>query len=262
MRSNKSRVVRVDLSAYSVALALVLLLTLTGFATGVHSKTVSMQVLGTVSGTLDGKAREWKTISGNVDGMDIVSANWESDKFEMPESDDFAVQMKEVLGDQLGEEERRQLEQMGVMLEGMNPMAEMFGQITDSMGKEPIALNITGHDPSSPNIVTEQILTIHVSIDIGDGPAALLGNAMPAEIAYYVEHSGGLIPDVFYVSDEDDSVATVTFDALEITPDGGKAVGRFQASLCRIDGKQLMKGADLSDCMRAEGSFDTALAAS
>lgn len=215
---------------------------------------VTMDVLGTISAKLDGEDREWLTIAGQLNGEDGASANWQCIEMSIPSFADGVGAVGGVLSD----EERAQLGMLDDMFSGGNPMAEMMEQITGQPvgGGEHINLTISGHDPASPNILTEQVLALDVFLTSAEPP---LGVPIPADISYFVESSGGFIPAVFYFSGEDDAEASVTFDQLDLTPGGGHASGSFRASLCRMEGARLMDGADLSDCMPVEGRFDTAL---
>jgi len=80
-----------------------------------------------------------------------------------------------------------------------------------------------------------------------------------ADITYVLEASGSFIPAVFYTSSDGGGEASVTFERLDLDAGVGHATGSFQGTLCRMEGARLMDGPDLSDCLPAEGRFDTAL---
>lgn len=254
-----------DLRPFALALGLALLPTapalLQGAPAQADSGSVTMDVLGTLSASLDGEADEWLTITGTLDGETGASASWEHMTFDMPGGSDLQSQFMAMAGDQVSEEERRQLEQLGALLGESNPIAEMFGQMmgVPGMGKGMVRISIAGHHPASPNILSEQVLALDVTLGAGADPASFTGQAHPADIQYVAENSSGFLPDVFYVSGEDGHPATVVFERLELEPGGGHASGRFEGSLCRMESARLMEGPDLSDCIRAEGHFDTAL---
>src|SRR5699024_9154383 len=134
-----------------------------------------------------------------------------------------------------------------------NTMQQLFG----GGEADPITLNITGHDPGSRNILTEQVLSIHVDLDVDSkaDSVSVPDAPMPANIAYYKEHSGKAMPDEFYVSAGSEPAATVSFDTLKIDEEGGEASGSFEASLCRLKGDQITQGPDLSECLPLKGTF-------
>jgi len=222
----------------------------------------------------DGEQREWKTISGEIDGEPIHSASWDHKAADNKLSD-MGQMMSELMGNlgmEMGPEEQKQMQAMESLFSNSPAMQDMMGKngsMADTMqqlfggggGAEPITLNITGHDPGSRNILTEHVLSIHVdlerdpkakSVSVPDAPVA-------ANIAYYQEHSGKAMPEVFYVSAGTDPAPTVTFDTLELDEEGGEASGSFEASLCRLKSDQLTQGPDLSTCMPVTGTFETTL---
>lgn len=224
---------------------------------------VSLDVLGSVTGSLGGEEREWLTIAGEPGTQRHASASWRRSEMEMPDMSQLQSQIMGAMGRELSAEELRQMEQMGEMMSGEGPMADVLGQMMGGAGmtrEPPIRLTISGHDPASPNILTEQVLIIDVSLP-GGAEAALSAEAVPAEIAYYAEHSGGFVPDVFYVSGEEAQAGQVVFERLELAPDGGHAAGRFEAELCRMEGARLNEGPDPTDCRSVNGQFDTKLVA-
>ena len=210
------------------------------------SGSATMEVLGDVVATLDGEEREWLTIAGRIRGQDVVSATWERYTIPIPTFADTLA-----LGDfaeRLPEEERAQVDRLD----------DLLGQMTGQRrgGPEHFNLTISGFDPTSPNILTEQVLTLDIHLATAEPP---LGRPLPVDITYIVEGSGRMIPTLFYISGEGGHYANVTFDRLVLDADDGHASGRFAGTLCRMEGARLMEGADLSDCMTVEGRFDTAL---
>src|SRR5699024_7397606 len=134
----------------------------------------------------------------------------------------------------MSDEQRRQMEQMGMMLEGEdNPLAGVFGQMADVPGlgdDGTVTVAISGHRPDSPDVRTDQVLGIDLLLEDVSDPAALTGKRMPAEVYYIPEGSGGMAPDVLYVSGEGGGMGAVTLDRLEIDEGGGHASGHFEAS--------------------------------
>lgn len=61
----------------------------------------------------------------------------------------------------------------------------------------------------------------------------------------------------FWTSDEAPSAPTIVFDTLELGEDDGQAEGRFEATLCRVDG--IGAEPDTSDCKPISGRFATRL---
>lgn len=214
---------------------------------------LALNELGTISGTLDGKAREWVTVSGQFQGEVMNSATWQRISFSMP---DFGQIMESMAG-MLTPEQRAQLGMLQNMDMENNPMAGMLGQMMgqEATPSESIQITIGGHDPDSPNVMTSQAIVLTVDLDSLDDAT---GRALPAELTYVVEASASGMPQVLYVSD-DESNTSVTFDQLDIEPGGGHARGRFTGFMCRVDMRNLMAGPDLTDCMDAEGQFDTKL---
>lgn len=215
---------------------------------------VTMTVLGSVKGTLDGQAREWVTISGDIHHEASSSASWQRTSISIP---GFADTFGSMLG-AISDEDQAQLETLDQMFSGENSLADLIGQMTGEAvgGQDFINLTISGHDPDSPNILTERVLSLDVTLDSMDAP---LGVPVSADISYYVDASGGFIPKLFYISGEGGAQASVTFTQLDLGPDGGHAKGSFKGTLCRMEGARLMDGPDLSDCMQADGQFDTSL---
>ncbi|KPQ07742.1 MAG: hypothetical protein HLUCCA12_04900 [Rhodobacteraceae bacterium HLUCCA12] len=205
---------------------------------------VSMEVMGAITATLDGEAREWVTITGERDGQIGASANFQRIEMSVPGMSDSLGEM----ADELSDAERAQLE----------AIEEAMARATQGAagGMENISLSISGHDTDSPNILTDQVLALDIHLTNAD---VAPGTAMPAEIMYVVESGGQMVPELFYVSGEDGSDSTVTFDRLDLSAGSAHAEGRFAATLCRMEGENLMDGADLSDCMPVEGRFDTPL---
>ncbi|MCC5972782.1 MAG: hypothetical protein JJT81_01895 [Rubellimicrobium sp.] len=215
---------------------------------------ITMDVLGQVTATLDGQEREWLTIAGRIRGRDVASANWQRIEFSVP---GFAETFGDI-ADDLTDEERAQLDMLDGFFSDNNPLAGIVEELTGEPAGTPddVSLTISGHDPESSNILTEQVLSLDIYLTTVTPP---LGVPLPVDVTFFVEASDSFIPAVFYVSGEDGTEASVTFEALDLTPGGGHARGTFQATLCRMEGARLMDGADLSDCMPVEGSFDTAL---
>lgn len=226
------------------------------------SGSVTMEVLGMVSAIFDGEAREWLTITGDFEGQKLASAYWKHISFDISGGADIGAQFLALAGEQVTEEERRQIEQLGSLLEGQNPMAEIFGQMTGVPGLGGggmVAISIVGHNPSSPNILKEELLSLDITLDGGSDPATLTGQAHAADIMYVVENPSGYVPDIFYVSGEDGHPAQVVFERLELEPGGGHAAGHFEGSLCRMESARLWEGPNLSDCILVEGNFHTTL---
>ncbi len=217
----------------------------------------TLEVLGTLTATLDGTEREWLTLRGEIRGEEGATAHWRQTEIEIP---GFAATMGSML-DQLPAEERARIEaQLGAldgMMRGEGQVAEALDGLSGTRGgvHRHLDLIIGGHDPESPNILTDGTLTLEVALP---NDPVVPGTTLPVEVIYVVE-GGSMIPRLFYVSGEDGSEARVTFDRLELEPGGGHAAGRFSATLCRMESARLMEGADLSDCIPAEGMFDTAL---
>ncbi|MCC5969984.1 MAG: hypothetical protein JJU15_08535 [Pararhodobacter sp.] len=208
------------------------------------SGSVTMTVMGALTATLDGDAREWVTISGEMRGETGASANWQRIEISVPTFGDTLGAM----AGQLSEEERAQVQALD----------QLMGQVTERAmgGFQSINLTISGHDPASPNILTDQVLALDVHLNSAD---IAPGTTMDADITYVVDGSGGFIPRLFYTSSDTDTQASVTFDRLDLTPGGGHAEGSFSAELCKMEGANLISGPDLSDCIHVEGRFDTAL---
>ncbi|MCC5986556.1 MAG: hypothetical protein JJT95_02665 [Pararhodobacter sp.] len=214
----------------------------------------TMEVLGRVNARLGNDEREWVTIAGEIRGQHAASANFQRIEISMPGFADTFGAMAGVLS----EEEQEQLGMLDQLFTENNPMAAIMEELTGQRidGSDQISLTISGHDPTSPNILTEQVLALDVHLTSAQPP---LGRPIPAEVTYVLEASGGFIPAVFYTSGEGGAEASVSFDRLELGPDGAHATGSFHATICRMEGARLMDGADMSDCMPVEGSFDTAL---
>lgn len=218
---------------------------------------VTMTVLGSVTGILDGEAREWVTISGEINHEASSSANWRRTRISVPGfADTFGSMMGEMTG-----EDQAQLETLDQMFSGENGLADLIGQMTGEAvgGQEFLSVSISGHDPASPNILTERVLSLEISFNSMDAP---LDVPVPAEISYFVDASGGFIPKLFYVSGDGGPEAHVTFTQLDLGPKGGHAQGSFKGTLCRMEGARLLDGPDLSACIDVEGQFDTELAES
>lgn len=214
----------------------------------------TMEVLGRVNASLGGEEREWLTIAGDIRGQHAASANFQRIEISIPGfADTFGA-----MADALSEEERAQLGMLDQMLRENNPMAAIMEELTGQpvSGTDQINLTISGHDPASPNILTEQVLALDIHLTSAQPPP---GSPIPAEITYVVESSGSFIPAVFYTSGDGGAEASVTFDRLELAAEGGHASGSFSGTICRMEGARLMDGPDMSDCMPVEGRFDTAL---
>ena len=214
----------------------------------------TMDVLGRLNATLGGEEREWLTLAGEIRGQQGASANFQRIEFSVPSfSDTFGA-----ISDELSDEEREQLGMLDDLFGGDNPMAGIVEQLTGQPagGTGHINLDISGHDPASSNILTEQVLSLDVYLYSDEPP---LGEPMQADITYVLEASGSFIPAVFYTSSDGGGEASVTFERLDLDAGVGHATGSFQGTLCRMEGARLMDGPDLSDCLPAEGRFDTAL---
>src|SRR5690625_3237748 len=124
---------------------------------------ITVNVLGTVSGTLDGEQRAWKTISGEIDGESIHSASWDN-KAANNNLSDMGQMMSQLMGNlgmEMGPEEQEQMQAMESLFGNNSAMQDMMGkngsmantmqQLFGGGGPDPITLNITGHDPSSRN---------------------------------------------------------------------------------------------------------------
>lgn len=93
-----------------------------------------MDVLGTISASLDDESGEWLTIAGYLKGEEVASASWERMTVDMPSSVDAFSQMMDQAGEHMTVEQRRQIEQMGEIFDGANPLAEALGQMTNMPG--------------------------------------------------------------------------------------------------------------------------------
>lgn len=227
---------------------------------------VSMDVMGSITATLNGKEAEWLTISGNLKGEgEVASANWNRFTVGAVEKSESMDNIMQQAQSQMSAEERHQFEQMRAMLaeaDADNPLAAMLGPMFGAGNMHqagPITVSISGHNPDSPNILTEQVLSLAVTLNGQTNLASLPGKTIPADIHYIAEGSGEMLPAVIYVSDENEHAAKVTFEKIKLDSEDAYAAGRFEAKLCRFDLAKLMEGPDLSDCMQVAGAFDTAL---
>ena len=217
----------------------------------------TLEVLGSVTGTVGGTDREWLTLQGEIRGEDGATAFWRRTEIAIPSFGDTLGGMIDALPEAERAEIEAQVQALDQLTRGDGTVADVLGQISGTRGggHSFTDLTIGGHDPDSPNILTDGTLTLELTLP--DGPVAA-GTTLPATVTYVVE-GGSLIPQLFYVSGEDGREGSVTFDRLEIAPGGGHAIGRFEATLCRMEAARLMAGPDLSDCIPAVGVFDTAL---
>ena len=221
-----------------------------------------MEVLGSINATLAGEEREWLTISGELSGRQVDSATWERIEPVLPGGGGMEDQIRhamEMAGDHISPEERAELE--ALLNDPDNPLADMFAQagVPQAGDLTMFTLTLTGLDPDSPNMLSERVLNINAGPFDSDQPEQLLNRSLQVDIVYSERHGGGMVPEVFYVSDHDAKPASITFDRLEFGPDGGHAAGQFEASLCRMEAERLMAGPDLDDCRSVSGRFDTAL---
>src|SRR5699024_2443943 len=115
-----------------------------------------------------------------------------------------------------------------------------------------LVVTISGHEDASIRSMMKQAMVITVHLDSLDKAT---GSSLPADLSYITEVSDKGMPQTIYVTNDDD--ASVVFDMLEIQPEGGHASGRFQGSMCKVDMRNMMQGPNFSDCITAEGTFDT-----
>ena len=217
----------------------------------------TLEVLGSVTGTIGRTERAWLTLQGEIRGVAGATAFWRRTEIAIPGFGDTLGAMLDGLPDAERAEIEAGVGALDGLLRGDGPAAKTLGQLSGTRGGAHSYLDLTigAHDPDSPNILTDGTLTLEISLP--DDPVAP-GTSLPATVTHVVK-SGSLVPQLFYVSGEDGSEGRVTFDRLELEPGGGHAAGRFAATLCRMEPARLMEGADLSDCIPVEGIFDTAL---
>ncbi len=207
----------------------------------------TLDVLGKIEASWNGEEREWLTLGGTIDGQATNSASWHRIVMAMPSMGEAFAN----LAQSLPPEERAKVEAMGKRLQAQN----RGGQ--NANVRSTIELTINGHNPNSPSILTEQVLSLNVPLHTGK---ATLGTPMEAQISYVHEAAeNGPVPKIIYGSGNDGTEPTVTFEALELEGDEGYAKGTFSATLCRFNMQRLFDGPDLSDCVDVAGSFDTAL---
>lgn len=215
----------------------------------------NLETLGHIKATLADKPHEWVTIEGEMDGVTGASANWTRMDAGgviggVPSSEELAASMGVDL-DSLSPQERQMIERLQ-----QQQRAAMQGI---SSG---IDVTIQGHQPGDAPSFTENVLVLSPqSQGFNEDKWKAMQNApMQTEIMYVVE-SNGMMPSVFYTTDESMNAAgEITFDELKFGTPHGQASGTFQGRICRVEMPSIRERQTFADdCMEIEGDFDTQL---
>lgn len=193
-------------------------------------ETRSVDVLGSITAEVNGDTREWLTISGG--GMDGASAVWST--YAPPE-----IPIPSHLSE----------EQANVMRERITAMS--------GASDNAVELRITGFDPDAERMLRDGVLSIEISPFSAEDSEAALAARHEAAVSFFRDRG----PDTGLYVSSGHSVgpdASVEFDRLEIDTGGGRAEGRFAATLCPISG--LMRSDIVTDgCVPVSGTFETDL---
>ena len=213
-------------------------------------ETRTMEVLGSVDGTVDGHERAWLTISGEIDGAEMSSAAWKS-----YDAGSVMDAMLEGFSDAQREQMQERMDAMSEMMGdagGQNPIAQALG----GSDKDQITLRIMGVDPDAERILRQGMIIIELPPFAVDDLEKMVGPSLDAEISYHKNFGEGT---GFHASSHDAGTAAyVNFKRLDVVEGGGAAKGRFGATLCSL-GVLVSGNIDPDDCLFVEGRFDTVL---
>jgi hypothetical protein len=193
-------------------------------------ETRSVDVLGSITAEVNGDTLQWLTIAGG--GMDGASAVWSP--YAPP-----AVQMPSHLSE----------EQAAVLRERITAMS-------GASGGDSVELRLTGFDPEAERMLRDGGLSIEVSPFSAEESDSALAANHDAEVSLF--HGRGPDRELYVSAHSAGPGANVEFDRLEIVAGGGRAEGRFAATLCPISA--LMRSDVMTDrCVPVSGTFETDL---
>src|SRR5690625_3527402 len=226
----------------------------------------TFKTVDSVTATLDGEEKQWSVFDRHIySGLDST-AYWEIESFDMPDfGDNFAEQMKELMGDDLSPEHEQQLQAMQEMMQQAGPMVQALEQMgidVDADMQDMVGVSIMAYDPNQKDIFKEGCVTIHGSFNADADSGANSNTPLSADVFYVVEQGDTMMPKVAYVSDTDDPdfPLEINFNELKLNKNGdSRAAGQFKAKLCRWERSKMMQGPQKDDCKQIEGSFDTPL---
>ena len=220
--------------------------------------TRTVDVRGSIDGSVDGQERSWLTLSGEMEGEDLASAVWQ----QVSTADDPMGGALAALPEEQREQFRARMEMMEELSgDGPNPMAGMME--TMGVGGNQISVRIVGFDPDAERILRNGVLSIELSRLATDDMQDLLNRPHDAEISFmkdFGENTG-----LHVSSHAIGTNATVSFEQLDInfdSSDGGNdsgfAEGWFEATLCPLS-VVINQITDSDECVPTEGVFSTEL---
>lgn len=193
-------------------------------------ETRSVDVLGAITSVVNSDTREWLTIAGG--GMDGASAVWSP--YAPPE-----IPMPSHLSEKQAAE-----------------MRERFAAMSGASDSDAVVLRITGFDPEAERMLRSGGLSIEVSPFSPEESEAALAASHDAEVSLF--RGRGEDRELYVSAHSAGPDASVEFDRLEIVTGGGRAEGRFAATLCPISA--LMRSNVVTDgCVPVAGTFATDL---
>ena len=120
-------------------------------------------------------------------------------------------------------------------------------------------LNITGYDPDSENILSEDMIAITVSLGSGSEPQLDPDHFFGLEMIWIKEN--GFRPEVAYVTEGHDlEDAELTIEHFEFDGETGEIRGSATGTACRLSMQDLHAGIDEEDCVPLEAHFESPLA--
>jgi hypothetical protein len=215
--------------------------------------TRTVDVRGSIEGTVDGSERSWLTLSGEMEGDDLASAVWS----QYSTADDPMGGALAALPEAQRDEMIARMEMMEEMSgDGPNPMAGMMEAMGMSGGNQ-ITVRIVGFDPDADRILRQGVLSIELPPLASDDMQGLLNRPHSADISYNKNFgdSRGFHVSAHAIGTE----ATVSFEQLDINDDdSGFALGQFEATLCPLS-VVMNQETDSDECLLAAGEFSTEL---
>ena len=135
-------------------------------------------------------------------------------------------------------------------------MRKRIAAMTGAGESEGVELRITGFDTEAERMLRDGGLSIEISSFSAKETEAALAASHDAEVSLF--HGRGVDRELYVSAHSVGPDASVNFDRLDIVMGGGRAEGRFTATLCPISA--LMRRDVVTDgCMAVTGTFETDL---
>lgn len=219
----------------------------------------SHKVIGTVNASIDGKKYQMYTLEGKGFGDDGSSAVWGTIEAAMDKMSDQMPDIMDSLTEQLTPEQQEQIKKLFGNSENGNPLLDAMKAFGGAAIMDNVNVEIYALSEKTKKIMGDDSLSISVTFNADEDPSSKVGESISADITYVKTGSEGMMPEVFYVSDEDHKMTTVKFKELTFGETSGNAKGSFEGELCRMERATMMQGPNFNDCIEVSGTFDTKL---